>query len=338
MTKFYATVLMAIMMSISIAFGPSGFSVAGEGIGGNPKYLDEDGDQTADLPIDPKEWINPDTLVFADPPLEDIGQDLFAEFVELLAKKTGKKVVHNVMAYNSSGIEDMRSGRLHIASFSTGATHYAVDLAGYVPIATKGDEDGFQGYRLIVIVRSDSPYFKLQDLRGKSVAHTTPSSLSGHIAPVALLTREGITPGTDYKVEFAGNHEKATLGVGAGTYDGACVGSSLFDRIAAAGEINKDDFRIIWQSGKFPTSSFGYVYNLDPDLSAKIREAFYEYRFTPEMIKIFDTDRFSPITYARDYKITRIIAESAGEKFDEEGLQKMFESDQEAAKKKAAAK
>ena len=43
-----------------------------------------------------------------------------------------------------------------------------------------------QGYHLLAIVKKDSPYQKLADLKGKRVAHTAPSSNSGNLAPRVL--------------------------------------------------------------------------------------------------------------------------------------------------------
>ncbi|MCH3689019.1 PhnD/SsuA/transferrin family substrate-binding protein, partial [Campylobacter lari] len=80
-------------------------------------------------------------------------------------------------------------GRLHVGGFSTGPTAFAVNIAGAVPFAVKGYAEGFQGYNLIVIVKKDSPYQKLTDLKGKKLAHTAPSSNSGHMAPVALFPK-----------------------------------------------------------------------------------------------------------------------------------------------------
>jgi phosphonate transport system substrate-binding protein len=289
-------------------------------------YRDDDDNLTADPPLDPNEWKNPDTLVFADAPVVDVVvyKDIFADFLNFLSQKTGKKIEYRVLDTNSDGIEDMRAGRLHLASFSAGATCYAVNLAGYVPLAVKGDEKSFQGYQLFVLVRNDSPIKELQDLKGKKVAHASPTSNSGHMAPVALFPQEGITPGEDYEIVFSGNHEKSIIGVGNGEYDAACVASSLFERVVSAGDVKESDYRIVWESSKFPTSSFGYAHDLHPELVKKIQEAFFEYRFTPIMIKAFGgADRFFPITYLKDEKVIRLIASAGGEKFDEEGLQKM---------------
>ena len=302
-------------------------------------YCDEDGSLTADVPKDSKRWKNPGTLVFTYTPVEDpaVYKDAFADFQKFLEQKTGKKVIYYTVHSNSAQVEAMRSGRLHIAGFSTGPTCYAVNLAGYVPIAVKGYEDAFQGYRLIVVVKNNSPYKTLQDLKGKKVAHTSPSSNSGHLAPVALFPKEGIIPGQDYEIAFSGGHDSSVMGVGHGDYEAAPVASDVFERMATAERINRDDYRIIWQSSLFPTSSFGYAHDLHPDLVAKIKEAFAEYRFPEKMQKEFGgADRFFPITFKEDFELIRLIANSAGEKFDEANLQKMREAEERAAAAKRA--
>jgi phosphonate transport system substrate-binding protein len=226
----------------------------------------------------------------------------------------------------------MRSGRLHIAGFSTGPTGFAVNLAGFVPMAVKGYADGFQGYNLIMIVRADSPYKKLEDLKGKVVAHTSASSNSGNLAPRALFPKEGLVPDKDYRVMYSGKHDQSIMGVAHGDYDAAPVASDVFDRMAEAGRIDRDDFRIIYRSAKFPTSSFGYAHNLKPELVQKIVGAFHTYRFPPSMQENFKgADRFYPVTYMADWKIIRDIAESTGTYYNKDGLKKM--AAKEAAKR-----
>ena len=64
----------------------------------------------------------PGTLVFTYAPVEDPGvyRKLFEPFMEHLAKVTGKKVTYFSVHSNAAEVEAMRSGRLHIAGFSTG--------------------------------------------------------------------------------------------------------------------------------------------------------------------------------------------------------------------------
>ncbi len=135
---------------------------------------------------------------------------------------------------NAAEIEAMRSGRLHVGGFSTGPTAFAVNIAGAVPFAVKGDAKEFQGYNLIVIVKKDSPYQKLADLKGKKFAHTSPSSNSGHMAPLALFPPLGLTPDKDYKILFSGKHDSSVMGVNSGDYDAAAVASDVFHRMGDA--------------------------------------------------------------------------------------------------------
>ena len=74
-------------------------------------------------------------------------QNVFKPFTDFLNQCTGKRVVYYPVQSNSAEIEAMRSGRLHVAGFSTGPTGFAVNLAGAVPFAAKGTEKGPHGYR-----------------------------------------------------------------------------------------------------------------------------------------------------------------------------------------------
>lgn len=298
-------------------------------------YCDVDNDLVADSPIDESKWKNPSTLVFTYTPVEDpaVYKDAFADFQAYLSKATGKKVIYYTVQSNSAEIEAMRSGRLHIAGFSTGPTGFAVNLAGAVPIAVKGGPDGFQGYNLVVITRKDSGIKSLADLKGKKVAHTSPSSNSGNLAPRALLPDQGIVPDQDYEVSFSGKHDQSILGVVSGDYDAAPVASDVLERMIGRGVVNADDLEILYRSPKFPTSSFGYAHDLHPDLVHKIVGAFHTYRFPPEMQKAFKgADRFYPITYKADWGVIRTIAAATGTSYDRKGLTSMAEK--EAAKKK----
>src|SRR3954447_12134370 len=239
-------------------------------------YCDDDHDLVADVPSDPKKWRDPATVVFAYTPVEDpaVYQNVFKPFTEFVSECTGKRVVYYPVQSNSAEIEAMRSGRLHVAGFSTGPTGFAVNMAGAVPFAAKGTEKGPHGYHLLSIVKKDSPYQKLSDLKGKRVAHTAPSSNSGHLAPLVLYPSEGLKPNEDYRPLMSGGHDKSALGVLSGDYDMAGVASDVFERMVARGTVKLDDFRIIFKSPIFPTSSFAYAYDLKPDLAKKITDCF----------------------------------------------------------------
>ncbi len=303
-------------------------------------YCDENKDLVADTPKDQKRWKNPSTLVFTYTPVEDaaVYETAFKPFLDHLGKCTAKRVVYFPVQSNAAEIEAMRAGRLHVGGFSTGPTGFAVNLAGAVPFAVKGTEKEWQGYRLIVIVKKSSPYQKLADLKGKKIAHTSASSNSGHLAPQVLFPPEGLTPDKDYKVLFSGGHGQSVNGVASGDYDAAPVASDVFNRMASRGDVKLDDFRIIYSSAPFPTSSFAYAHDLHPDLVKTLTKCFFDYRFGPEMQKSFGgADRFFPITYQKDWAVVRKVNEESGTPFNRAAFEKQTVSD-ELARKKAAEK
>lgn len=302
-------------------------------------YCDDNNDMVADVPADPKRLKNPSTIVFTYTPVEDpaVYENIFKPFTTHLAACLNKKVVFYQVQSNAAEIEAMRSGRLHVGGFSTGPTAFAVNLAGAVPFAVKGFAKDFQGYNLIVVVKASSPYQKLSDLKGRKVAHTSPSSNSGHLAPLSLFPAQGLTPDKDYKVIFSGKHDQSVMGVNSGDYDAGAVASDVFHRMGERGQIKEADFRVIYRSQKFPTSSFAYAHDLDPKLVDKMLTCFYDYRFPPEMQKAFDgADRFFPVNYKTTWEVVRAVAKGSGQAFDKSTYEKETarEAAERAAKKK----
>jgi phosphonate transport system substrate-binding protein len=300
-------------------------------------YCDENKDLVADAPKDVSKQRDPSTLIFAYTPVEDpaVYANVFKPLLEHLTACTGKRVVYFPVQSNSAQIEAMRSGRLHIAGFSTGPTGFAVNMAGAVPFAAKGTAEKVRGYQLFAVVRADGAYQKPADLKGKRVAHTSPSSNSGNLAPRVLFPDQGLVPDQDYKPLMSGGHDKSLLGVISGDYDMAPVASDVYERMITRGTIKGADTRVIYKSEVFPTSSFAYAHDLKPELAKKVTDCFYAFRFTPEMQKEFNgDDRFFPITYQKDWAVVRDVAEKSGTPYNRAAYEAEAKREAEAAAKK----
>ncbi len=106
------------------------------------QYCDRNMDQVADLPLDPNDWIDPSTIIFAYTPVEDpaVYANVWKPFVTHLEEATDRKVVFFPVESNAAQVEAMRSGRLHVAGFNTGSNPLAVSCAGFSPFANSSLE------------------------------------------------------------------------------------------------------------------------------------------------------------------------------------------------------
>jgi phosphonate transport system substrate-binding protein len=299
-------------------------------------FCDENGDLLADTPKDARRLKDPETLFFTNSPLDDpaVFNKLLQPFVDHLAKCTGRRVRYYDVYSSAAAIEAMRSGRMHLGTMSSGDTAFAVNVAGAIPLGIRGDARGPQGYYLWMIVKKDSPFQNLTDLKGKRIAHTTPSSNSGNLAPRALFPAEGLVPDKDYKPLFSGKHENSIAGVAAGDYDAAPIAHDILERMSERGVVKMEDFRIIWKSSNFPPGGLSMAHDLAPALQAKLRECTYNFRYPPEMQKGFQgADRWHPIDYKKDWAVVRGVAQASGQAFTREAFEKE-KARAEAAKKK----
>ena len=235
---------------------------------------------------------------------------------------TGKDVRFFAVQSNAAQVEAMRSGRLHVAGFSTGPTPFAVNLAGAVPFALMGSDSGQFGYSLQVYTHVDSDIHEITDLKGKRVAHTSPTSNSGNQAPRALFPEMGVVPGDNYEITFSGSHDQSMLGVVAKDYDAAPVASEVVERMAARGLYDEEDVRLVWESDRFPTTSYNHAHNLHPELVEKIREAFYSFKFSgTELGDEFEgVETFIPINYKDNWRVIRTIQASNGVQYTPDNL------------------
>ena len=291
------------------------------------RYCDEDGDLLADAPKDPKLLQNPATLVFSYAPVEDpaVYENVFSDFLAHLAKVTGKRIRWFPAESYAAQVEAMRSGRLHVAGVATGPTPFAVNLAGFVPIAVMQRPDGNIGYALQLITHRDSAIKTLADLKGKRVAHVTPSSNSGDIAPRALFKALGIDPGKDYEVLYSGKHDNSIMGVVNRDYDAAPVASTVLERMQARGMFKPGTLRVVYESAPFPRGPFGIAHNLTPELKAKIKEAFLGFDFKKSKLatEFKDTERFTEVNYKEAWRDIRTIQKLSGVSYTQESLSKL---------------
>ena len=285
-------------------------------------YCDRNFDQVADLPLDSKDWVDPKTIIFAYTPVEDpaVYANIWQNFVKHLEKHTDRKVVFFPVESNAAQLEAMRSGRLHVAGFNTGSNPIAVSCAGFVPWAMHAKDDGSFGYEMEIIVKADSPIQSPSEIKGRTLAFTSPTSNSGFKAPSAILKGEfDLIADRDFTPTFSGKHDNSILGVYNGDYEIASVANSVLQRMIRRGVIEGDKLRAIYRSPTFPTTGYGTAHNLHPELVAKIKSAFFTWDFDDDPLykkEFAKADRFIGIRHMNDWAVIRQIDKANGISYD----------------------
>jgi phosphonate transport system substrate-binding protein len=285
------------------------------------RYCDRDGDLVADLPLDERQWVDPSTLIFSYTPVEDpaVYARVWDGFIKHMAQVTGKKVVFFPVQSYAAQYEAMRSGRLHVAGVNTGGNPVAVNCAGFVPFAMMASKDGSFGYEMEIIVPSDSAIRSPADIKGHTMAFTSPTSNSGFKAPSALLKSEfGLVAEKDFNTTFSGKHDNSVLGVANKDYEAAAIANTIMKRMIDRKAVDGSRIRTIYKSATFPTTGYGYAHNLHPVVTARVKQAFFTFPWAgSDLQKEFKKEgKFISIHYKSDWEVIRKIDAANGITYD----------------------
>jgi phosphonate transport system substrate-binding protein len=207
----------------------------------------------------------------------------YGPFVAYMTRVLGTKVTLRVASDYAAVIEGQRAGNIHIGNY--GPSAFARALMTGAPVeafAIEVNLDGTKGYYSVFYVRQDSPFQRIEDLKGKNLGLVDPNSTSGNNVPRFAMNRMGINPEQFFgKVVYAGSHENAVIALQQGTVDVAAnwwndEEESNLRRMARKGMVKAEDFRIIFKSEQIVNSPMAYLANLPADLKAAIRTAVIE--------------------------------------------------------------
>lgn len=225
------------------------------------------------------------TLVYAQGTNENAGTKTAAltPFVEYLSKRLGVNVQLRIVNDYAAVIEGQRSGNIHIALHG-GSSYARAVMTGVKiePFVIDVYKDGTKGYYSVFYVKKDSPYQKIEDLKGKNLGLVDPNSTSGNTVPRYALHRMKIEPDKFFsKVVYTGTHENAVLALQQGTVDVVAnwwnnETESNLARMARNGLAKVEDFRIIYRSELMAASPHTYLADLPADMKAAITQAFLD--------------------------------------------------------------
>jgi phosphonate transport system substrate-binding protein len=196
-----------------------------------------------------------------------------------------------------------------------------VNCVGFRPFAMMARADDSYGYEMEIITYPGSGIERIDDIRGGKMAFTAPTSNSGYKAPSALLAAEyGLVAEKDYEPVFSGKHDNSILGVANRDYPVAAIANSVLKRMISRDVVKPEQLVSIYKSQTFPTTGYGVVYNLHPELQQKIQEAFFSFPWEgsalEEEFRNSGEAKFLPITYKEHWAVVRTIDEAMGSRYE----------------------
>jgi len=200
---------------------------------------------------------------------------------DYLEKALGIKVSVKPASDYAGVIEAMKAKKIELAWFGPAsyAKAWIVTQGQVVPLVTHTDAQGVVGYHSVLVVKKDSPYQTLEDLKGKKLALADPNSTSGHQAPRYFLNEQGIDIDKYFaSATFSGSHENSLIGLMNGTFDAAVTWwnsdeFSNISRMASKGMIPQDSTRILWKSPTLPNEPWTMPAWLPEQMRQDVKQA-----------------------------------------------------------------
>jgi phosphonate transport system substrate-binding protein len=293
------------------------------------RFTDSQGRLLADPPTSSDQLVDPDTIVVAHiEGTEDNPSIDWKKFERYLAGMTGKKVVDEPFANSADQLAQIDKNKITVLALHSADTPFLVNNFGFQPIAVLGADSGANGNHLDIIVSAGSSISKPSDLKSHSMVCTVPASITGYRAAVALLLQnEGLRPNVDYIVTWSMGQKRSIMGVIKNEYDAAAVSDDKVQSLLSNGDIQKSQFKIIYQSEVIPRTTIGWFYNLKPELADKIRAAILGFKPEGTAVAAADSDsadsdkspsamHFIPIDYKKDFEFVRTIDASFDPRLD----------------------
>lgn len=193
--------------------------------------------------------------VAMDVPIEMIKR--MTPLADYLSKQTGYVVRFRPSPNMDMAVKDLGSNAVQISYMTPIAYVMAREQYQAVPLVTPLTH-GKKTFNLLVVVHRDSPYKKLEDLKGKRFAFGDPKA---YLQPAVLLDA-GLRKQDFSEVVYLKHYDNIAKAVLLNDFDGGIMKDTVYEKFAAQG------LRVVYTSP--PLSS--YVFAVNGKLDAKVQE------------------------------------------------------------------
>lgn len=220
-------------------------------------------------------------LIPSDGGTEEGTKSDYGPLFSAVERSTGLRFEIRVGQSYSAVIEALANGNVDLAYLGT-ISFLAAQERGPVDLLAIGETHGSFHYYSGLFTLNDSGIDTLDDLRGKSLALTDPSSSSGFVYPVALLFKNEINPVRDCsQVILTGSHTNSITALAGGHVDVCAAPFESYIKAVRQGIIDPHTVRILAKSDPIPNPPIAVSGRLPIDLREKLRAAFDQVHLSP---------------------------------------------------------
>jgi phosphonate transport system substrate-binding protein len=219
----------------------------------------------------------------------------YRELLDYIGRRSG----HSVQLIQRKTYEEVNElfpkGEIDLAFICTGPYAAFRGKYGFEALATP-QVRGQPFYQSYLIVPKDSPYRRLEDLKGRVFAFTDPDSNTGAKVPRFWLMKMGQTPESFFtRTIFTYSHDNSILAVAKGLVDGAAVDGHQWEYFERFNPAHTSRTRVILKSQPFGGPPLVASARLRDGVRLNIRELVLSMHNDPEGRRILEKlliDRF----------------------------------------------
>lgn len=213
----------------------------------------------------------------------------FRPLFDAVTAATGVDFTIQVGQSYSAVIEAIATGRTDLAYMGTVSFLTATDR-GPVQLVAVSEMNGESFYYSGLFTLAESSIESVEDVRGRTLVLSDPSSSSGFVYPLALLKKRGLEPITDCaRIILSGSHTNSLTTLAEGHADVAAAPFASYLKAVRQGVVDPRRIRILAKSDPIPNPPIAISSRVEASVIAKLREAFHTVHtlpgIEPEMIR-----------------------------------------------------
>ena len=232
---------------------------------------------------------------------------------DYLEKKIGMKIEFRPMPDGDTLVAALASNKLDMVWFDGFNFIQAKTRSNdqVVPLVQRAED----GMTQSVFVTTHDGIARLEDLKGRTFAFGSKSSVSGHLMPRSYMLAAYIHPDTDMKPIYSGSPEATVAVVASGEADAGVLSNLSWETLIEQGKADPKVVRVFHVTNAYNDYNWAVRADMDINLRLKLSDAFLaldkNIGLDKEILDLQHASRFIP-AHAENYAVIEAAARRAG--------------------------